>query len=293
MVTLTAGAFRLLVWLLSLLSLRSQRALGRWVGGLAWHLNTRPARVTRTNLQLCFPSLSAHERGALAKASLQHTAQLLTESGMVFHWPEKRWKALVRHVEGEPLVRSALAAGAGVLLLVPHYGNWEFLALYLGSYGMTALYDPPRLRALEAPILASRLRSGARLVPIDAGGLKAFYESLRQRRVTALLPDQVPQRRAGVYVPFFGQSALTMTFAHRVIRKTQPRVFVCAAMRVPGGFDICFSEADPGIHHEDPHVSASAMNHSIEDLVGRDPAQYQWEYKRFKRQPPGRSNLYR
>lgn len=266
--------------------------LARGLGWLSWRLNTANARVTRTNLSLCFPSATPNELDELTRCSLQHTAALLTESGMVFHWPRNRWQPLARKVEGEDLIRNALGSRSGLLLLAPHYGNWEFLSLYLGGYGFLALYDPPRQRGLEAPILNARLRSGARFMPIDGAGLKALYQTLRSHGVAALLPDQVPAREAGVYAPFFGRPALTMTFAHRLIRRTRPAVLVCVALRIPGGFRIRIVEADAGIHDADPAVSAAAMNLSIEKLVREDPTQYQWEYKRFKRQPRGQPGIY-
>jgi len=290
---LIAWIFRLAVRMLSLLSLASQRRVGRTLGALAWRMDSRHARVTRTNIDLCFPELSAPEKESLGKASLQHTAQLFTESGVVFHWPKERWAALIKKVEGESLIRDAMSSGSGVLMLAPHFGNWEFLSLYLGQFALTALYDPPRIRALEGPIVASRRRSGLRLIPIGTGGLKALYRTLRQSGVAALLPDQVPERRAGVYAPFFDRPALTMTIAHRLIQRTRPRVLFCAAVRIPDGFGIRISEADPLVGDADVLVSATAMNRSIETLVREDPAQYQWEYKRFKRQPPDQPKLYR
>lgn len=289
---LIGSAFRAAVWGCSLLTLGGQRRLAGWLGWLAWRLDTANARVTRTNVDLCFPELSATEADALTLRSLQHTAALLTESGVVFHWRRERWLPLVRRVQGESLIRDAIGSESGVLLLAPHLGNWEFLSLYLGRYDFLALYDPPRQRALEAPILRARRRSGGRLLPIDAAGIKSLYRVLRERGVAALLPDQVPERQAGVYAPFFGHPALTMTFAHRLIRATRPRVLICVALRVAGGFDVRIVEAGPEISHEDPEISAGAMNAAIEALVRADPAQYQWEYKRFKRQPPGRPSIY-
>lgn len=287
---LTGPAFVLLNKALGWLSLSGQRRLGRLLGSLAWLVRSEPARITEMNLRRCFPQLDRRALKDLARSSLQHSAMLLTEMGTVFTWPVEEWRRLARSVEGEQLL--AGRDGRGVLILVPHYGNWEFLALVLGQYSVTALYDPPRQPALEPLIREARSRAGATLLPIDAGGLRGFYHALRSGGVTALLPDQVPERRAGVYAPFFGVPALTMTFAHRLLRRTDARAVLGAAVRCDGGFDIRFSELDAAIRDPDPAVSAAAMNASIEALVRTDPAQYQWEYKRFKRQPRGAANPY-
>lgn len=289
---LTGAAFAALNKALGLLSLDWQRRLGRLLGALVWFARSDAARITQINLQHCFPEMSPAQRKKLARSSLEHSAMLLTEMGTLHRWPTDQWRRLARRVEGEHLLERGEGDSRGLLILVPHFGNWEFLALVLGEHAVTALYDPPRLPALEPLIRRVRSRAGATLLPIDAGGLRGFYHALRSGGVTALLPDQVPEREAGVYAPFFGVAALTMTFAHRVLQRTRARVVLGAAIRCDRGFEVRFLEPDAAIKDPDPVVSATAMNAAIESLVRSDPAQYQWEYKRFKRQPPGTANLY-
>jgi Kdo2-lipid IVA lauroyltransferase/acyltransferase len=289
---LAGAAFAAVSRALALLSLERQRRTGRVLATLAWLLNTRQARSTITNLQLCFPQMDPDARMRLARASLEQTGELLSEVGIVAHWHEPRWRSLIRHVEGDALLDEAERSGDRVLVLIPHFGNWEFLCLYLGNRGAFFLYDPPRLKGLEPAILAARTRSGATLLPIRLGGLRKFSRALRDGRLAALLPDQVPEREGGVYAPFFGQPTLTMTFAHRLIRSSNPRVLLGSAIRCPDGFRIQLNLAPEDIADPDPVVSATAMNRAIEALILAAPAQYQWEYKRFKRPPPGHPNPY-
>jgi KDO2-lipid IV(A) lauroyltransferase len=289
---LAAVALLALIRLVALLSIESQRALGRAIGALVWRLDREPVRITRINLAYCFPEIPASARERLVRESIEHTAELLMEAGVVFHWSRDRWQSLAVRVNGESLITTAQQAGHGVLILVPHLGNWEYLALYLGKYGVTALYDPPRIRALEAPMLKARSRAGAKLKPISPSGLKAVYHALAGGGVAVLLPDQVPRRDAGIHVEFFRHPALTMTLAQRLIARTRPRVLVATALRTPGGFDLRFVDADPGVHDNDPARALAAMNRSIESLVRLAPEQYQWEYRRFKRQPAGIPDWY-
>lgn len=290
---LIAGAFEVLIRALSLLSLSGQRRCGRWLGDLVWRLGRAEARTTLTNLALCFPEMNPDARAALARRSLAQTAMLLTESGALFHWPAARWQALTRAVEGGELLEAACRNPAGALILAPHIGNWEYLALLLGERRVTALYDPPRLQALEPTIRAARNRAGANLLPIDHSGLRGLYQALKRGALVGLLPDQVPDRDAGVHADFFGVPALTMTFAHRLLRRTDAEVLLAAALRCPGGFRICYRPLEPAIRDPDPAVSAAAMNRGIEALVREAPEQYQWDYKRFKRPPPGHPDPYR
>jgi Kdo2-lipid IVA lauroyltransferase/acyltransferase len=277
---------------LSFLSIEGQRRVGRWLGWLVWYLHTQEVRSTLINLRICFPEMDPDARRRLAKASLAQTGQLVAETGATFHWREQDWRKLIKEVEGESLLIPAPADRRPLLILVPHFGNWEFLALYLGKLGINALYDPPRVRAFEPLILAARSRSGASLFPIDPTGLRGFFRAFQAQKPVALLPDQVPERQAGVYAPFFGEPALTMTFAHRLIARHGARVLLGTAMRCDGGFRIRFTPVPDALADPDPVVSATAMNGAIEQLVLTDPAQYQWDYKRFKRPPPGQPYPY-
>ena len=46
---------------------------------------------------------------------------------------------------------------------------------------------------------------------------------------------------------------------------------------------------DEGFYSDDIEESVAAMNRSIEQLAEHSLEQYQWEYKRFKKQPDGQS----
>jgi KDO2-lipid IV(A) lauroyltransferase len=68
---------------------------------------------------------------------------------------------------------------------------------------------------------------------------------------------------------------------------------MCVALRLPGGgFKLVFTEADDAIYADDLQQSLAGLNRSIEAVVRVAPEQYQWEYKRFKRQPPGLPPVY-
>ena len=131
-------------------------------------------------------------------------------------------------------------------------------------------------------------------VPTTVAGLRQVLRCLEAGEVVGLLPDQVPSRESGVHAPFFGVPALTMTLPQRLLLHARARPVMGAAQRgADGTFDVTFSPIGRGICDTDPTTSAAALNAAIETIVRRDPAQYQWEYKRFKRPPVGVRSPYR
>ena len=265
------------------------RRAGARAGDLALCRNSRAARTTRINIDIAFPDARREWRQHLVRQSLRHTAMTACEAPALWTWPLARLGRLVREVRGDALLRDR-PAGQGALVLVPHFGNWEFLGYYLNTIApVTPLYERPASRVVDAALLAARARLGSRPAPDSVAGIRQLVLALKRGGVAVILPDQVP--RTGVVAPFFGQPAQTMGMVAKLLRQVPAAVFLATAARRPAGFSITVAPVDPAIHSADATVSATAMNAAIEAAARRDPAQYQWEYKRFRF--PGQPNVYR
>ena len=275
---------------LSWLPLGLARWLGRRLGELIWIGKTRTQRSTRRNIDLAFPHVHVTKRRSLAVESLRQTATIYTESGLVWHWSASKIDRCLLAVHGsEVLVEDR--KGKGILMLVPHMGNWEVLSYYFASKGpLTALYENRRIQGIEDKVNAARERHGGRLVPATRAGLRSLLLALRRGELVAVLPDQVPARGNGVMANFMGQDSLTGTLSHRLLQRTGAQACLATALRVPGGFELWFDLLEETVYDPDPVISANAINAGIESAIARAPAQYQWEYKRFR--VPGRPDIY-
>ena len=281
---------RACIRVLSWLPIGVARWLGRRLGELIWVGQTRMRRSTNRNLELAYPHMNVKERRSLAAESLRQTATIYAESGLVWHWPSSKIDQCLLAVHGSDVLDGD-REGKGMLMLVPHFGNWEVLSYYFASKcPLTALYENRRIRNIEAHVNAARERHGGRLVPPTQAGLRALLLALRRGELVAVLPDQVPARGNGVMASFMGRDALTGTLSHRLIRKTEAQVCLATAVRVRGGFEVWFDPLDPSVYDADPVASANAINAGIETAIARAPAQYQWEYKRFR--IPGGPDVY-
>jgi KDO2-lipid IV(A) lauroyltransferase len=151
---------------------------------------------------------------------------------------------------------------------------------------ITVLYRPPR-KAVVAPILQARARPNIRLAPADLGGVRALLRALKSGEAVGLLPDQTPRFGEGVWAPFFGRPAFTMTLAHRLARTGDAVLLLAYAERLPrgAGYRLVVQPFE-GALSVDAATAAAQINRAIEGLVRRVPAQYLWSYNRYK-VPPG------
>jgi len=217
---------------------------------------------------------------------LIETARTYAEFGAMWHWSPERLRRLEHAVDSGELMREGMARGKGVVLLVPHIGNWEFLLHYLmRCYGLTALYRPPRVTELDEHLRRNRQRSGATLVPPTSKGLRTLLTTLSEGRLVGILPDQEPLKDKGVFAPFFGFPALTMTLVGALARRFDACVVFGYAMRCPEGFRIRFREAPPGLDDPDDVVAATRLNQGVENCVRECAEQYLWSYRRFRTRP--------
>ncbi len=278
---------------LGLLPLGVSRGLGGCVGRLNYLLKTRLAETSRLNISRCFPDLSYEQREMLIKQSMIETGRVGVEVPLIWVKPYAWLESKILKTHHRNLLDNALSDDVGLVLLLPHLGNWEIFGPYIARMTeMTALYQPPKFVEMENLIRQSREREGAKLVPTNNKGVMALFKALKKGGTTIILPDQVPAEEAGEFAPFFGVPALTMTLIHGLVQRTGCQVIMAYALRVEGGFELTFAQPDGAIYSEDVGIALAAMNRSIEACVEACPSQYQWEYKRFRKQPPGTPKFY-
>lgn len=214
--------------------------------------------------------------------AVSETGKAVMELPAVWLLPHERAAALVRDIQGWPLIEAAMASGRGLVLLTPHLGCWEVSAQYFSlRYPLTALYSPPKIASLDALMRAGRTRDNLRSVPADMGGVRMLYRALMRGEAVGILPDQVPGGGEGHWTEFFGRPAYTMTLAMRMANARGATVLIAIAQRLPRGRGYHINvaplpEAAPGESDE------RRVNRAIEALIKTCPSQYLWAYNRYK-----------
>jgi KDO2-lipid IV(A) lauroyltransferase len=217
------------------------------------------------------------------------------ELGPIWRRPVPALRGVIEAVEGEEDFQQAISKGKGVIILAPHIGAWELFAIYLGDKEpFTALYQPPDNPAMHELINTARSRTGIKVAPTNIKGVKILLQNLKKGEVIGILPDQVPRAEGGEFAPFFGVPALTTTLVSNLVKRTGAQVVVGSALRIArsGKFKIVFRPVPATIASADINVALGVLNKSVEECVEQAPEQYQWEYKRFKKQPGGERKYY-
>ncbi len=280
--TALAPLIHLLFRAFSLLPLPVLHALGWVLGWLSFLLSGRYRR-----------RLLAHAR--LAGYSTVVALRSVGEAGKLVAELPRLWLGRPVHVvwDGAAHIEAAQAGGSGVLFLTPHLGCFEITAqAYARRFGarhpMTVLFRPARQAALRDLVAGARQRPGLLTAPTTLAGVKQLIKALKAGDAVGLLPDQVPPDGQGVWAPFFGRDAYTMTLSARLALAGSTQVLISWGERLTWGRGYRVHVRTFGPLDGDPVRAAGQINRAMEALVRECPAQYLWSYDRYKTPPPAR-----
>jgi KDO2-lipid IV(A) lauroyltransferase len=270
----------LLFRLLSTFPLPLLHLLGAGLGWLVYLASPSYRRRLRANLE------GAGFGTQLARA-VAESGKAIVE--LAFVWCARPERVAAHAVEENfELVQAALDAGRGIVFLTPHLGCFEITAQQIAlRTPLTVMYRPPKKAALKPLIEGARARHNLHLAPANLAGVRILARTLKKGEPIGLLPDQVPQEGEGVWAPFFGRSAYTMTLPAKLARMGNAAIILVYAERLPAGrgYVVRFVPFD-GDLAGGAAEQAAAINRAMEQLIARCPSQYFWSYNRYK-QPAG------
>ncbi|MGC3963378.1 MAG: lysophospholipid acyltransferase family protein [Rhodocyclaceae bacterium] len=268
------------------------RWLGTWslpalqragsVAGLITYFSSGPyRRRLRENMGRALGR--APTRGE-AWAAARETGKQIFEMPFLWQRPLDDITPLIVEFVGQDRLKAHLDAGRPVLAVTPHMGCFEITSMYVGlTTPLTIMYRPPKQRELEPILRAGRERAHTRLVAADLSGVRSLIKALRGGGMVGILPDQVPGVGEGMWSPFFGRLAYTMTLAARLTEVRDTQVVLFWGERLPAGRGWRIHAIEPaepitGSLEERVH----ALNREIERVIMLNPSQYLWGYNRYK-----------
>ena len=258
-------------------------ALGAAMGWLVWALS---------------PSYRANFRANAKQAGLpfETVRPAIAETGRFVGelprlWMRPRAQSCLGNVSvtGQAHVKQAFAQGQGVIFFGPHCGSFELGPQALAElYGpITAIYRPARKAWLARLESLARDRLNLTVVPASLSGIRLMHKTLKANQAVAMLTDQVPPEGLGLWAPFFGRPAYTMTLAARLALQNGAALLPVSCERLPRGkgYVLKIWPAVSGVQGSDKTdllPAVTRINEAIEAIILSQPGQYLWGYARYK-----------
>ena len=282
-----------ILWLLVQLPYPILIRLGASAGKLSRHFLKRREKITRRNMDLCFPHLSETEKERIVAENFASLGMALAETGIAWFWSDRRVKRLFQ-VKGIANLQHAQDHKRGVMVIGVHFMSLELGGRITGlCQPMMAMYRPHNNRAMEWAQTKGRMRSNKAM--IDRKDLRGMVHALKQGEAVWFAPDQDYGPKGSIFAPLFAvDKAATTNGTYVLSRLAKPAMLTIVLIRNRNkdGYQLIIEPELEGYPYDDESAAAAYMNKVIETEILRAPEQYLWLHRRFKTRPPGETSLY-
>jgi len=285
---------RLLLWALTRTPLPVLHAYGRVIDFFLFHVFRWRRDQVVGDIALAFPERSADERARILRDSYRNIADVATEA--IWSYGASA-EALRRRVQFDKcdVIDRAVPAKQSVVLLAPHFCNWEWL---LSAGGATfelpidAVYQTVKVKSVDRFLRDARTRFGGMHL-----ALEDFVYELMNRAATprgyALIADQTPPREEKKHwTRFLNRDTAFFVGAEKIARFLDAPVLYVDMRRVRRGhYAVRFVPlAEPpygiGEDRDDHSPVMEGFARQLEIAIRASPADWLWLQKRWKYPKP-------
>ncbi len=185
-----------------------------WAYSLAYRVadllvkrNGKSVQRLRSNLSRTQPAITTLDLELLVIQAMRSYMRYWCDTFRFPDWSKEKTVGTVQ-VTNEHLLLDAIAAKTGVIVALPHAGNWDHAGAYFCANGIQLVTVAERLKPekLFLKFLEYRQAMGMEVLPLDGRVLDTLTDRLNAGALVALVADR-DLSRSGIDVEFFGGPA--------------------------------------------------------------------------------------
>ena len=215
-------------------------AIAYYVADFVTRKNGKSVKRLRSNLQRTQPQITTLDLELLTFKAMRSYMRYWCDTFRFPDWSRQRVQQTVT-VENEHLLMDAIAAKTGVIVSLPHAGNWDHAGAYFCAKGVNLVTVAERLKPekLFLKFLQYRQDMGMEVLALDGRVLGTLAQRLRQGALVALVADR-DLSRSGIDVNFFGGPARMPAGPALLAVKTEAPLITAFVSYTDNGIHIVF-----------------------------------------------------
>ncbi len=204
---ITLIAYLLGWWIVRTLPEKTAYSLFYSIGEFTHRRNGKSIQILRKNLHQVRPQLDEMELETLVAKSMSSYMRYWCDTFRIQEWSTERIRKTVT-TTNENLLLDPMKHGRGVVVALPHSGNWDHAGAYFCSLGIPLVTVAERLKpeALFQKFLRHREAMGFEVLSLDSRSFITLVKRAKEKRLIALVADR-DLSQSGIDVNFFGQNA--------------------------------------------------------------------------------------
>lgn len=265
----------------------------RFLRVLLQHIIRYRVSVIRNNLHNSFPELEDQQIRNITNQYYHHLAEMVLEIGLFVGnriKPKESQRGACMVNEDPQLLETYLAKKSNLIIMMGHYGNWEWspLPLVQAGYRILGIYKPQTDPTMDHLMKWVREKPGVKAVPMKET-LRAILSAVEDGGppfALILISDQIPA--AGdihFWTRFLNQETAFFTGGAKLARRFQLPVIYASQKKEGFGryrinFNTLWNPGDPGDEEDITKTFVSRLEKSIQD----DAHLWLWSHRRWKYQ---------
>lgn len=206
--------------------------------------NGKSVQRLRQNLSRVNPHLSEDDLDELVEDGMTSYMRYWCDTFRFPNWDKERINSTVT-VTREELLLEGIKSGRGVIVALPHAGNWDHAGAYFCLKGIHLVTVAERLKPerLFLEFLRYRQAMGMEVLALDSRSIATLAQRLREGHLVALVADR-DLSKSGIDVNFFGATA-RMPAGPAVLALKTNAIFLTAFVNYTDkGIHITFDEIE-------------------------------------------------
>jgi len=186
------------------ISEKTARSLFNKIGLWMYGKSGKSVNRLRSNLHRVFPDIDSGKLDELVRRGVLSYMRYWMETFRSPDWDKERILSTVT-VSNEHLLLDPIKNKSGVVVSLPHAGNWDHAGSYFCIKGapLVTVAEILKPRALFERFLAYRQAIGMEVLPLDSRAFPALMQRARDGKLIALVADR-DLSSSGIDVEFFG-----------------------------------------------------------------------------------------
>lgn len=243
--------------------------------------------VIKENINIAFPEKSKEEKKLIRQTFKKHFCDVFVESLKLLSISNKNIKRrFVFENDSEALLEGFFEQGKMVLIVLGHYGNWEYMGpgfKLWRSKPLVSAYRPLRWKTADRILKKSRERFETGMIPMKSL-TREMFRLKDEVCAVLLLADQSPSlNRHAYWIEFFNKETPVFQGTEKLARKfNTPVVFVSIRKEKRGFYKAFFklvSDAPNSLKEGELTYLHAKM---LEEDIKREPGYWLWSHKRWK-----------
>ncbi|CAN1644929.1 HtrB Lauroyl/myristoyl acyltransferase [Candidatus Nanopelagicaceae bacterium] len=269
-------------WLVRTMPEKSAYSLFYWIGEFVHRRNGKSIQRLRNNLHMVNPQLNDMQLEILVAKSMSSYMRYWCDTFRIQNWSTERVRKTVT-TTNDHLLLDPMKDGRGVVIALPHSGNWDHAGAYFCSLGVPLVTVAERLKpeALFQKFLKHRESMGFEVLSLDSRSFVTLVKRAKEKRLIALVADR-DLSQSGIDVTFFGANARMPAGPALLAVKTGIPLVVAHVSYTQIGIHIDFHSVDVPAEGSEPTRIEAAVQR-IADLFALGISQHPQDWHMLQR----------